>query len=1102
MARITVKLDIGDGKLRSLASQLRRLNRQLDHLYTQGQDNNNTISNRSLTNFQNQLGAFNQATSQKKQELSGDLQQAQLSGNTRLINRIVTEIDQLVEAQKASNQFFSSDKFRAVNNYKVSSNKTFAGSRWDQSNFEFKNDLAELSKDIGQFSNRVKILGNRWNTTTNSGVLTSERYRAYQNTADTLNNKSYAGRLNDLTQRYTNEQQSLNNRRAILQRRVENGTATRDDTTERAEIDEEINHLQKYTAELRRLTVTLNRTNESLSQTTQNINDATNTGIKILPPENSFRGLLRQHSAVIARTALAGEVASLGMATRIGDRMILNTFDNIKSVAYTRGGNDNSVMNQLENTGYSMGYDSEQMSKYLNAYTATTGNANLSNRQMNSLLSAWGGLSRYSGAKEQTTQNLARIVGLTSNYKSVSQNTNVAKAIQNEITNSGMSAKADEQQSALAGMLQIASNSAGGLTANEQKNIAGFQGLLARLGPEFQGQNGLQAYRGLVSSFNPQSIQARMIWGAQDPINRSQVGQAYLTEEMQKAPAHPYEYRKPIQNLLAHAATQSKSKTGQRHIAAADLMELSSNQLTPDQAEKLVKAYQENKLTKHRAQQIVKGNGKGQQDKYNMTSIKGRQRYYSAYRSMARKTSRDLNVLRGHLALINKIAPMLPMLSGFVGGVIGGLGNAGLLAVLHNPREAKEIAKGGAGAIRDIFKHTPKGGSGEAEHVASESSHFGAHSYRGKHGASESSRSREGSYRGKHGGYRAERRYQGKHARGRRKARRRISGRSKKMAGIAGLGLGLWAGTSDDTAEASTRGSKKDKSRKNDSRTLQVMQNRVKNNRKRLWFNEWELIRHLDTFWNVWLRHVKENAGNSKDDSEDDSGGDANDEKKSPEEWKADIKKAAKAMGVNVSDQQVDIIVSMIAAESGGDPGITQQISDINSARGDPAQGLLQFIPETFNTYAVKGHNNIKSGYDQLLALFNDSNWASDIHPGGGWGPTGNPRKSAIGGIRTHANGGIFNGASSTVATKVSSKMLNDLRTVNWMSRIRQSQNYIKIERKAPKFTVKVNVKQSARINKEQIINQVIRNEFNGWISRKQQKQLMDYFSNETSSLF
>ena len=68
MARITVKLDIGDGKLKSLASQLRRLNRQLDHLYTQGRDNNNTISNSSLTNFQNNLGAFNQATSQKKQE--------------------------------------------------------------------------------------------------------------------------------------------------------------------------------------------------------------------------------------------------------------------------------------------------------------------------------------------------------------------------------------------------------------------------------------------------------------------------------------------------------------------------------------------------------------------------------------------------------------------------------------------------------------------------------------------------------------------------------------------------------------------------------------------------------------------------------------------------------------------------------------------------------------------------------------------------------------------------------------------------------------------------------------------------------------------------
>lgn len=1087
MAKITVKLDIGDGKLRSLASQLRRLNRQLDHLYTQGQDNNNTISNRSLTNFQNYLGAFNQATSQKKQELSDDLQQAQLSGDTRLINRIVTEIDQLVEAQKASNQFFSSDKFRTVNSYNVSSNKTFAGNQWDKFNFEFRNDLSELSKDIGQFSNQVKILRNRWKTTTESDVITDERYKAYQNTADTLNNKLYAGQLNDLSQRFLDQRKALNSRRAILQRRIENGTATRDDTTERAEIDEEINHLQKYIVELRRLTVTLNRANESLSRTTQNINDATDTGIKILPPNDSFRGLLRQHSAVIGRTALAGGIASLGLATRTGDRVILNTFDNIKSVAYNRGGNDNSVMNQLENTGYNMGYDSEQMSKYLSAYTSTSGNDNLSNQQMNSLLSAWGGLSRYSGAREQTTQNLARIVGLTSNYKSVSQNTSVSKAVQNEITNSGMNAKADEQQNALAGMLQIASKSAGGLTANEQKNIAGFQGLLARLGPEFQGQNGLQAYRGLVSAFKPQDIQARMIWGAQDPTNRSQLGQAYLTEEMQKAPAHPYEYRKPIQNLLAHAATQSKSKTGQRHIAAVDLMELSGNQLTPDQAEKLVKAYQDNKLTKRKAQQIVKGSGKGQKDKYDMTSIKGRQRYYAAYRSMARKTSRDLNLLRIHLALINKTAPMLPFISGFIGGMVGSLGNIGARAILHNPREAKDIAKNGASAIRNIFKRTSKGGSSvhEADNAASnlerDKTSSGARSYRGKHVAGK---------------------YRGRHAKRRRTSHRRISERSKKIAGIAGIGLGLWAGTSDDTAEASTRGSKNNKSRKNNSRNLQVMLGRIRNNRKRLWFNEWELIRHLDTFWNVWLRHVKENAGNSKDS--DDSGGDANspEGKMSKEEFKKIAKKAAKLMHQSLSDSDIEHLYWQAFVESGVNPGQGGGVDD-HDGTGLPI-GLFQFKLGTWNAaqrHMPKGHNNIHSALDQIMAVLADSSWRDDLAPIGtrrGWSPHG----YGNGGIHYHANGGIFSGTGSTRVSRVSNRMINDLRTVNQISRIRQPQNYIKIERKAPKFTVKVTIKPSARVNKEQIINQTINDEFNNWITQKQQKQLMNYFSNETSSLF
>lgn len=113
--------------------------------------------------------------------------------------------------------------------------------------------------------------------------------------------------------------------------------------------------------------------------------------------------------------------------------------------------------------------------------------------------------------------------------------------------------------------------------------------------------------------------------------------------------------------------------------------------------------------------------------------------------------------------------------------------------------------------------------------------------------------------------------------------------------------------------------------------------------------------------------------------------------------WISYIKRAAHQMHTNVTQSDVDKIVSMIQGESGGNAKVRQQIDDINSRAGHPAQGLLQFIPTTLAAFAAPGHTKILNGYDQLLALFNDSNWKNDIHYGGGWGPTGH---------RRYANGG------------------------------------------------------------------------------------------------
>jgi TP901 family phage tail tape measure protein len=131
-----------------------------------------------------------------------------------------------------------------------------------------------------------------------------------------------------------------------------------------------------------------------------------------------------------------------------------------------------------------------------------------------------------------------------------------------------------------------------------------------------------------------------------------------------------------------------------------------------------------------------------------------------------------------------------------------------------------------------------------------------------------------------------------------------------------------------------------------------------------------------------------------------DSGSASNPSGSGVKRWESYIKKAAATMKISgITDGQINKILKVIQNESGGDPTVIQKVKDINSEEGHPAQGLLQFVPSTFRSYMVSGHTNIKNGYDQLLAMFNDSNWASDVKTGG-WGPSGH-RRFADGGIST-----------------------------------------------------------------------------------------------------
>lgn len=116
--------------------------------------------------------------------------------------------------------------------------------------------------------------------------------------------------------------------------------------------------------------------------------------------------------------------------------------------------------------------------------------------------------------------------------------------------------------------------------------------------------------------------------------------------------------------------------------------------------------------------------------------------------------------------------------------------------------------------------------------------------------------------------------------------------------------------------------------------------------------------------------------------------------------WLPTVKRLMQEMGAKPPigiDAEAAAFVREIARESGGNPAIRQTVWDKNMANGNPAMGLLQFIPGTFMSYAVPGHTNILNGEDQIRATIN-----AYMHSGA-WDRIGTGRQ-----INFLANGGHF----------------------------------------------------------------------------------------------
>lgn len=106
-------------------------------------------------------------------------------------------------------------------------------------------------------------------------------------------------------------------------------------------------------------------------------------------------------------------------------------------------------------------------------------------------------------------------------------------------------------------------------------------------------------------------------------------------------------------------------------------------------------------------------------------------------------------------------------------------------------------------------------------------------------------------------------------------------------------------------------------------------------------------------------------------------------------------------MNQKLSARDIDHLYWQAFVESGVNPATGGGYDD-HDGTGLPV-GLFQYKLGTWNAWAVRGHKNIHSALDQIMAVLNDSAWRRDFAPIGvrrGWGPLGH-RMMSNGGLVT-----------------------------------------------------------------------------------------------------
>ena len=720
--KVTADVDPAKASLREIEDLVSSTQQKINRVFSTVQDNNGQISNKQLAGVQNGFGRLDEV----KSALDNALNQAKATQNgsklEESINTLAPKLDLVVSSLRELRSGNNSTKLDSIFNARTTTSRAFRddsatirGEEGDfgQQNLYYESLARESRSDIHNLASSLKREMGNLDVGRESGYISHNRYQQYK-----ASSQSIQSRLQEQRDRFDSPTGDIAGFASYYQnlqtqaKEANNIASAPGATTEQVRyaraLDEQVKHLEKVNEQFKKQEEELRTAEKNSESFNDRLNDT--QGVTIGDDPNSFMGQLNKRKYTILRGAIAAGGASIASAYAQGNSLRLSSFDDIKSTAYANGGRDGEVLNTLGDYGYKYGYNGAEMGQFANAYTSTTGNVG-STRDVAGVAQTWARQSRITGANAQSTLGLEQTVGNSANLNS-SQMSSVGNAITNSIINSGMSAKATEQQQGLSMLIQNASNQ--GLTARDEKNLAGFQGAIASGGAQFQGtqgaQNTMQLAQGLGNVNNPMM---RQLFAQSNPSRYTGVeGSANMVFDMQEFQKKPWKMKGILQN--------AEKDFGSRKVASANLYQATG--VPAETIEKWIQLADSGKLDKKHIDKLEKSSsaskegGTADQD-YDKTGASQLQKYNSALADSAMKASQALDGLRGIIAKAYKSGGRLsPFVSGVASAFGAGAGNLMSIYALDRLRgKGGSGGAGGSGILGRIFKGGKSSVEKEAE---------------------------------------------------------------------------------------------------------------------------------------------------------------------------------------------------------------------------------------------------------------------------------------------------------------------------------------------------------------------------------------------------